>query len=158
MVRLAVLCLALASAACTETASFRGPAVYVVSAAGSPSVQGAFEQAGVVCAKMLAGKVAVRLGDACVLYATPSRAGHAATIDGGQRCTLPLPTPREVLVRTGTLFADEYKGVDVTIGASFVDAPETYVAYRLEAGRPRMGGREGCDAVLDGASKKAASN
>jgi hypothetical protein len=97
---------------------------------------------------MLARKVVLRLADKCVLYASPSAAGHGAAILAGQRCMLRLVEgPRGVVVRTGALFADASKGVDVTIGASLADAPGVYVAYRLNAGPPRMEG-EGCDELL----------
>jgi hypothetical protein len=97
---------------------------------------------------MAESKVVLSLGGACILYASPSRRGHGATIRPGQRCNLPLAEgPREVTVRTGAIVADDASGVEVTIGASPADAPNAYLAYRLNAGPPQMGG-DGCDALL----------
>jgi hypothetical protein len=133
---------------CSESAQFRGPATYVVSTPNEPSRTGAVEQRGLLCANLRAGKVVLRLGGGCVLYASPVSEGHGASIPSGQRCVLPLAEGgREVVVRTGTIVADSSKGVDVSIGASPADAPASYLAYHLTASPP-LTGDEACDELL----------
>jgi hypothetical protein len=148
MRRLPVVLAVLACGGCSGSVQFRGPATYVVSTPNEPSRTGAVDQSGLLCTTHELGKVVLRLGDGCVLYAFPQMHGRGAWILAGQRCLLPLSEGnREVVVRTGLIVADAAHGVDVTLGTNPVDAPASYLAYRLTAG-PLLPGDDACDALL----------